>query len=213
MWPWRQFCFQRRNSFCIWNVKIEMLVAIVPSAFDHFPSWNGIKCCQRLRCPFGQCPCGERDGWSKDDWAVLVRLEVANNDGRWWLHFLFSRPSNTNHKVLVHASCFIDRIRCRALFCEYQRNWIVEGSFSILFFAFFLHFLLIVFLKIWKIWNASECIWVHLLQHQDLWPRLESLCFRHGLPERSESGRRDGMAPRWFGPLDRLDSVWPCIMS
>jgi len=79
----------KKKQCCTWNVKIEMLVAIVPAAFDHFPSWNGIKCCQRLRCPFGQCPCGERAGWSKDDWAVLVRLEVANNDGRWWLHFLF----------------------------------------------------------------------------------------------------------------------------
>ena len=36
---------------------------------------------------------------------------------------------------------------------------------------------------------------------------------RHGLRERSESGRRDGMAPRWFGPLDRLDRLDHGVMN
>jgi|OrbCnscriptome_3_FD_contig_71_1793157_length_614_multi_1_in_0_out_0_2 hypothetical protein len=28
----------KKKQCCTWNVKIEMLVAIVPAAFDHFPS-------------------------------------------------------------------------------------------------------------------------------------------------------------------------------
>lgn len=218
----------KKKQCCTWNVKIEMLVAIVPAAFDHFPSWNGIKCCQRLRCPFGQCPCGERAGWSKDDWAVLVRLEVANNDGRWWLHFLFF-PA---HQTQTIKFLFMPHVSLTESDAEYYfvNNKEIELWKDLSAFSFLHSFYIFYSLFSWR--SGIRRSGMHLSAPfappgplAKTWVAVLPAWSTRKIRKRTQ--RRDGTTVVWsLGSVGSVgigwimvwwtvipDSVWPCIMS